>query len=58
MERVDAFYSGKITDGWYGSVGGFYRSSDGVRDPQYTSDLGGQFTATLKHTMDNGSIMF
>lgn len=58
MERVDAFYSGKITDGWYGSIGGFYRSSDGVRDPQYTSDLGGQFTATLKHTMDNGSIMF
>jgi outer membrane receptor protein involved in Fe transport len=58
MERVDAFYSGKITDNWYGSVGGFYRSSDGVRDPQYTSDLGGQFTATLKHTMDNGSIMF
>jgi outer membrane receptor protein involved in Fe transport len=58
MERVDAFYSGKITDGWYGSIGGFYRSSDGVRDPQYTSDLGGQLTATLKHTMDNGSIMF
>jgi outer membrane receptor protein involved in Fe transport len=58
MERIDAFYSGKITDGWYGSVGGFYRSSNGVRDPQYTSDLGGQFTATLKHTMDNGSIMF
>src|SRR5258708_6446656 len=22
-ERVDAFYSGKIIDGWYGSVGGF-----------------------------------
>ncbi|HWM70913.1 MAG TPA: TonB-dependent receptor plug domain-containing protein [Steroidobacteraceae bacterium] len=58
MERVDAFYSGKITDGWYGSIGGFYRASDGVRDPQYTSDLGGQLTATLKHTMDNGSIMF
>jgi len=58
MERIDAFYSGKISDGWYGSLGGFYRSSNGVRDPQYTSDLGGQFTATLKHTMDNGSIMF
>jgi len=58
MERVDAFYSGKITDGWYGSIGGFYRASDGVRDPEYTSDIGGQLTATLKHTMDNGSIMF
>ena len=34
-ERVDAFLSGKIIDGWYGSIGGFYRVSDGVRNPQY-----------------------
>jgi outer membrane receptor protein involved in Fe transport len=58
MERVDAFYSGKITDGWYGSIGGFWRTSDGVRDPQYTSDVGGQLTATLKHDLDGGSVMF
>jgi outer membrane receptor protein involved in Fe transport len=56
-ERVDAFYSGKITDGWYGSLGGFYRDSDGVRNPQYPSDIGGQLTATLKHDLDNGSVM-
>jgi outer membrane receptor protein involved in Fe transport len=57
-ERVDFFLSGKLTDGWYGSIGGFYRESDGVRDPQYPSDIGGQLTATLKHDLDNGSIMF
>jgi outer membrane receptor protein involved in Fe transport len=57
-ERVDAFISGKIIDGWYGSLGGFYRVDDGVRDPQYPSDIGGQITATLKHDLDNGSIMF
>jgi outer membrane receptor protein involved in Fe transport len=57
-ERVDAFYGGKIIDGWYGSIGGFYRVSDGVRDPQYPSDVGGQVTGTLKHDLDNGSIMF
>ena len=57
-ERVDAFISGKIIDGWYGSLGGFYRVSDGVRDPQYPADIGGQITATLKHDLDNGSIMF
>src|SRR5450631_55876 len=57
-ERVDAFYSGKIIDGWYGSIGGFYRVDDGVRNPQYTSDIGGQLTATLKHDLDNGSVMF
>jgi outer membrane receptor protein involved in Fe transport len=57
-ERVDAFYSGKMTDGWYGSIGGFYRVSDGVRNPQYAADIGGQLTATLKHDLDDGSIMF
>jgi outer membrane receptor protein involved in Fe transport len=57
-ERVDAFISGKLIDGWYGSLGGFYRVSDGVRNPQYPSDIGGQLTATLKHDLDNGSIMF
>ncbi|MGB6602984.1 MAG: TonB-dependent receptor plug domain-containing protein [Steroidobacteraceae bacterium] len=58
MERVDVFESGKLTDGWYGSIGGFYRDSDGVRNPQYPSDIGGQLTATLKHDLDNGSVMF
>ena len=57
-ERIDAFISGKIIDGWYGSIGGFYRDSDGVRDPQYPSDIGGQLTATLKHDLDGGSLMF
>ncbi|MBV6417440.1 MAG: Vitamin B12 transporter BtuB [Steroidobacteraceae bacterium] len=56
--RGDAFYGFKIADGWFGSVGGFYRTSDGVRDPQFKADKGGQFTATLSHDMDRGSIMF
>jgi outer membrane receptor protein involved in Fe transport len=58
LYRVDVFQGGKLADGWYGSVGGFYRTSDGVRDPQYPSDVGGQLTATLKHDLDNGSVMF
>jgi outer membrane receptor protein involved in Fe transport len=58
LYRVDVFQSGKLTDGWYGSIGGFYRESDGVRNPQYPSDIGGQLTATLKHDLDNGSVMF
>ncbi len=58
LYRMDLFESGKLSEGWYGSIGGFYRTSDGVRDPQYPSDLGGQLTATLKHTLDNGSVMF
>jgi TonB-dependent receptor-like protein len=58
LYRVDLFESGKLAEGWYGSIGGFYRTSEGVRDPQYLSDIGGQLTATLKHTLDNGSVMF
>jgi len=58
MYRVDAFQSGKLADGWYGSIGGFYRTSEGVRNPQFLADVGGQLTATLKHDLDNGSVMF
>ena len=58
LYRVDLFQGGKLTEGWYGSIGGFYRTSEGIRDPQYLSDIGGQLTATLKHDLDNGSVMF
>jgi hypothetical protein len=58
MYRIDSFYGGPISQDWYMSVGGFYRVSDGVRPSQYPADDGGQFTATLSHTMDQGSIMF
>jgi outer membrane cobalamin receptor len=57
MERLDGFFGFKIADNWYGSLGGFWRKSDGVRDPQFSADKGGQLTATLTHDMDNGSLM-
>ena len=55
LYRVDTFYGGKISDGWYGSAGGFYRYSNGIRDPQFAADNGGQFTATISHDMDIGT---
>jgi outer membrane receptor protein involved in Fe transport len=61
MERFDGFYGfpiGGRDSGWYGSIGGFWRESDGVRDPQYPADEGGQLTATLSHDLEHGSIMF
>src|ERR1044072_7091647 len=30
LYRVDGFYGFKLGEGWYGSIGGFYRMSDGV----------------------------
>jgi len=55
--RTDMFYGGPVGNGWDGSIGGFYRKSDGVRSPQFPSDEGGQLTATLSKKLDGGSIM-
>jgi len=57
LARVDAFYGFPVGAGWVGSVGGFYRSSDGVRDPEFKADEGGQFTATLSRDFDGGHLM-
>jgi outer membrane receptor protein involved in Fe transport len=54
--RVDANTGFKISDGWYGTVGGFYRESEGVRPPSFPSDKGGQFTATVSHDLEGGSL--
>ncbi len=58
LKRVDGFYGFQIAPNWYGSIGGFYRDSDGVRDPQFPADKGGQLTATLTHDSDRGTMMF
>lgn len=59
MERLDAFSGFKIASNWYGSVGGFYRTSKGVRDPRdYPADVGGQITATVSHDWTYGSVLF
>jgi outer membrane receptor protein involved in Fe transport len=54
--RVDGFTGFKLGEGWYGSFGGFYRISDGVRDPEFNADEGGQLTATIKHETDNSNL--
>ncbi|MGH8111922.1 MAG: TonB-dependent receptor plug domain-containing protein [Rhodanobacteraceae bacterium] len=56
-ERLDGFYGVQVKKGWFASIGGFYRVSDGVRNPQYKADKGGQFTATLKHVTDHSKLL-
>ena len=58
LRRVDVFYGGKISDGWYGTIGGFYRNTHGVRDSGFPSDDGGQVTATLTKKLDQGEATF
>jgi len=57
MERIDGFYGGPVVGDWNGSIGGFYRRSDGVRSPQFLADNGGQLTGTLSRDIEDGSIM-
>jgi len=56
LRRVDMFYGGKISDGWYGTIGGFYRNTNGVRDAGFPADKGGQITATLTRKLDQGEL--
>lgn len=56
LRRIDVFNSGPMGNGWYYSVGGFFRETDGVRDPQFSADKGGQFSATLSKRWDSGEL--
>ncbi len=56
LYRVDGFVGFPVGENWVGSFGGFWRSSDGVRDPEFKADEGGQLTATLKHESDSGQL--
>ena len=54
--RGDAYDGFQIADGWYGSVGGYYNVSHGIRDSQFPAIDGGQFTATLTHDISGGTV--
>jgi len=58
LRRIDLFNSGPMGNGWYYSIGGFFRETDGVRDPQFSADKGGQFSATLSKRWDSGDLTF
>lgn len=57
LYRLDGFYGGPLAPTWFASLGGFYRVSNGIRNPQFSADAGGQLTATLFHTMSNGNLL-
>lgn len=45
--RFDGWVGTPLADGWTLGVGGFYRNEQGVRDPGYTGNKGGQVRADL-----------
>jgi iron complex outermembrane receptor protein len=58
LYRGDVFYGGKLTEGWYFTVGGFYRESEGVRETEFPADRGGQLSGTLTRKFDAGEVTF
>ncbi|MDX2369155.1 MAG: TonB-dependent receptor [Colwellia sp.] len=54
--RVDGLASGAINKQWFYALGGFYRTSDGVREPGYNADKGGQFKVNLTRKFNQAEI--
>lgn len=54
--RGDFYASVPLDDGWGFAAGGYYRSSDGIRDPGYTADEGGQIHFNLTKAFDRGEL--
>lgn len=54
--RGDAYWSAPINENWGFAVGGYYRQSDGIRDPGYTADKGGQIRAKLTRSFESGDL--
>ncbi len=58
LYRADLAWSGPITDTWGIALGGYYRTSDGIRDPGYTADEGGQVRVKLAGELASGTLEF
>ena len=56
LYRTDFFYGAPLGDDWGLTIGGFYRSDEGVRDPGFTQNKGGQVRVGLSRELENGRI--
>jgi catecholate siderophore receptor len=54
--RFDGWVGTPLGDGWKLGLGGFYRNEQGVRDPGYTANKGGQVRADLSKDFGDASI--
>lgn len=56
LQRVDAVISGALADDLYFMIGGYIKSSPGVRDASFNAEEGNQFTINITKELDNGKI--
>ena len=55
--RADGYVSGPIGPDTTYMVGGYYAAGNGIRDPEFTAEKGGQITANIRHNFDRGSLL-
>ncbi len=55
-QRLDAVLSGPISEKFYYMIGGYVRTSPGIRDTEFNSERGQQFTVQLTRVFDKGVI--
>lgn len=58
LRRTDFWYATPLNDGYGIGIGGFYREDNGIRDPGYKADQGGQMRLKLTKEIDHGRITF
>ena len=56
MYRTDFYYGASLGESWDMSVGGFFRSDDGIRPPGFRQNQGGQFRVAIGHDLADGRI--
>jgi iron complex outermembrane receptor protein len=56
LNRIDLRSSGALSDDLYYMIGGYASRSPGVRDAEFTSEKGQQFTINLTKELENGKI--
>jgi iron complex outermembrane recepter protein len=53
-QRVDAVLRGPVSEKFYYMVGGYFRTSPGIRDAEFNAEKGQQFTVQLTKVLDKG----
>lgn len=56
--RTDIDYGGPLGENWRFNIGGFYRYDNGIRDPGFAANRGGQVKGNLTRFFKNGFLRF
>ena len=56
LNRVDLVMSGELADDFYYMIGGYVKSSEGIREAGFNSEQGNQFTINLTKEFERGEL--